>query len=258
MEPSVLSHTVWYGVTMLTARPWRARKSAARPAWIRPVPSTTTTRGPATFRARQDVLHGHDARQIRAGHFGSARDRARRHHHRVGPVGEDALRPSPRSRAARSRSSCGAGGRASGPTRRSPGGAARGRRPGPGRRAPRSSRRGSPRGRAGRRPAPPRGPPARRPPPPPGAAPPPARARASSASRPVTGFCEHESVSPRFERPRQPSCMPTHIRMSSRRPSAAFRGIHGSAMRARVIATRSHAPSARRRSAWRGSTTRPA
>src|SRR5215510_5607480 len=53
-----------------------------------------------------------------------------------------------------------------------------------------------------------------------------------------------------------PSLAPTQTRMSSSRPSRAFRGKSGSAISARVIPTRSTAPSDSTRSAWTGSTMR--
>ena len=56
----------------------------------------------------------------------------------------------------------------------------------------------------------------------------------------------------------QPSLAPTHVRMSSSRPSIAFRGISGSAIMARVMPTRSHAPAASTDSACSGVLTRPA
>ena len=56
----------------------------------------------------------------------------------------------------------------------------------------------------------------------------------------------------------QPSLAPTQTRMSSSRPSTVFRGSSGSAMRARVIPTRSHTPAARAASACSTVDTRPA
>src|SRR5712692_9037307 len=53
-----------------------------------------------------------------------------------------------------------------------------------------------------------------------------------------------------------PSFAPTHVRMSSSRPSRAFRGRSGSAMRARVMPTTSICPAAASWSAWIGSTIR--
>ena len=55
-----------------------------------------------------------------------------------------------------------------------------------------------------------------------------------------------------------PSLAPTQTRMSPTCPAIAFRGISGSAIRARVMPTRSQTPAARAASASAGVTMRPA
>jgi hypothetical protein len=65
-------------------------------------------------------------------------------------------------------------------------------------------------------------------------------------------------VFPWMRRPMQASLAPVQMRISSTRPAAAFLGISGSAMIARVIATASAQPWTMTSSACAGWTTRPA